>query len=256
MQPLSVLSAPPPPPPGTATVDPPVPGGIPRLSLSTGAQAPAPAPAKPGLNLKVASEIPAIKVGGKPPVKGGKPGSVLRRRSALPPVAKAGIAIVVVLIVVGAVFSYRIFFPAPSQDLRTKIAPIVTPLPKKEQPVAVTVDKPKVEAVAKPVETPTPTPAAVEVVMAPTTLTSDVKVNSTRIDAAHEASAAFRTFVASCSVGGVFQGTPSRALINGTIVREGQIVESALSITFYRIDSVQKVIYFKDSSGAVVSKNY
>jgi hypothetical protein len=92
--------------------------------------------------------------------------------------------------------------------------------------------------------------------MAPTTITTDVKVNSTRIDAAPAASAAFRTFVAGAGIGGVFQGTPSRALINGSIVREGQTVESSLNIVFDHIDVDHKVIYFKDSTGAVVSKNY
>jgi hypothetical protein len=92
--------------------------------------------------------------------------------------------------------------------------------------------------------------------MVQSNLTSDVKVNSTRIEAAPAASAAFRTYVASANIGGVFQGTPSRALINGTIWREGQMVESVLQITFDRIDSVNKVIYFKDSTGAEVSKSY
>jgi hypothetical protein len=33
-------------------------------------------------------------------------------------------------------------------------------------------------------------------------------------------------------------------------------VESSLNITFDHIDVDHKVIYFKDSTGAVVSKNY
>jgi hypothetical protein len=92
--------------------------------------------------------------------------------------------------------------------------------------------------------------------MAQSQLTSDVKVNSTRIEAAPAASAEFRTFVASASIGGVFQGTPSRALINGVIVREGQVVSGALGIAFERIDADKKVIFFKDSTGAEVSKEY
>jgi hypothetical protein len=113
----------------------------------------------------------------------------------------------------------------------------------------------KADAAAQGQDVPTPTPATVSV-MEQSSLTSDVKVNNTHVDAAPEASAAFRTFVAGASIGGVFQGTPSRALINGTIVREGQVIESSLGIAFDRIDSVNKVIYFKDSTGAVVSKNY
>lgn len=175
---------------------------------------------------------------------------------------------VVVAIAIGGVFSYRIFFPG--QDVKIKLPPVAKPVIKKdvvempkeskpvESPEAIAARKAaeqaKLEA-EKAAAEPTPTPASVTV-MAPTTLSSDVKVNSTRIEAAPAASAAFRTFVASANIGGVFQGAHSRALINGSIVREGQVVEGALQITFDRIDSVNKVIYFKDSTGAEVSKSY
>jgi hypothetical protein len=95
-----------------------------------------------------------------------------------------------------------------------------------------------------------------ESVMANTDLSSDVKVNSTHLNAAVAASPAFRAFVANASIGGVFQGTPSRALINGQIVREGQMVDDTLGVIFERIDAAKKAIFFKDSSGAEVSKNY
>ena len=269
MPPVSVLSAPPPP---GAAAEPPVPGGIPRLSLATPQEKPA-ASAKPGLNIKVAAEVAAKagpKVGGKPVVKPGKPGGVLRKRATLSPVAKAGVAIVVVAIAIGGVFSYRIFFPG--KDVQIKLPPVAKPLLKKDDladkaasdaarlaeagralAARKAAEQARLDALAA--QAPTPTPASVTV-MAPTTLTTDVKVNSTRIEAAPAASAAFRTFVASANIGGVFQGAHSRALINGSIVREGQTVEGGLQITFDRIDSVNKVIYFKDSTGAEVSKSY
>jgi len=272
---MSVLSAPPPPAPGGAPEPPPAPGGVPRLSLSTPHdKAPAPPPAKGGLNLKVAAEA-AIKGGGKPPVvKPGKLGSVLRKRAALGPVAKAGVAIVVVAFVVAGIFFYRIFFPAPTKDVPVKLQIVVRPTPSKEDAAALAAkaaadaaklaqdaaakrkaDQAKAEAEAEAQNEPTPTPAT-ESIMAMSNLTNDVKVNNTHLDAAPAANPAFRAFVAGASIGGVFQGKPARALINGTIVREGQVVEGALEITFDRIDSVQKIIYFKDSSGAEVSKSY
>lgn len=255
-----------------------MPGGIPKLSLSTpGAHPPSGKPpgAKPGLNIKVAADVP-LKVGGKPVAKPG----VLRKRATLSPVAKVGVAVVVVAFAIGGIFSYRIFFPSPSKDVKFSAAPVVK-TPKKDvkdvpselpnkvaaEPAKLIdsgqkaivarkeVEQAKVDAAANLQEAPTPTPAT-EAVMAQTTITSEVKVNSTRIDAAPAASAAFRTFVAGASIGGVFQGTPSKALINGTIAREGQVVESVLGITFDRIDSERKVIYFKDTTGAIVSKNY
>ena len=240
-----------------------------------------PPPAKGGLNLKVSSE--ASPTGGKPPVvkpgkpgKPGKLGSVLRKRAALSPVMKAGVAVVVIAFVVAGIFFYRIFFPAPSKDLPVKLQIVVRPQPPKVDAATLAAkaaaletakkaqeaiaakrlaDQAKADAAAASESPPTPTPATVSV-MAEASLTKDVKVNNTHLDAAPAASAAFRAFVAGASIGGVFQGHPSRALINGTIAREGDIVESSLGISFDRIDSVQKTIYFKDGSGAQVSKSY
>jgi hypothetical protein len=246
------------------------------MSLPTSGTAPPPPP-KPGLNLKVAGDAPAKGgKGGKPPVakpgKAPKPGSVLRKRSALGPVAKVGIAVFVVAIAVAGIFFYRIFFPAPSKPVEVKIPVVAKPVPDPKAAAAAAAkaaadsakaaeaaaakkaaDQAKADAAAA--GTPTPT-ATTESVMAESSIDSDVKVTSTHLDAAPAASAAFRTFVAGAVIGGVFQGTPSRALINGSIVREGQVVENSLGISFERIDSVNKVIYFKDSTGAEVSKNY
>jgi hypothetical protein len=276
---MSVLSAPPPPPPGSIA-EPPAPGAVPRLSLSKPHEKPAAAPApKPGLNIKVAAET-GLKVGGRPPVVPGKKGSVLRKRAALSPVMKAGIAVVVVAIAIGGVFSYRIFFPSPSRVVQIK-PPVAKPVVKKDIADAASdllakaaaepgklIDKgqnaisqhrsdeqAKLDAALNAQEAPTPTPSTISV-MAQSQLSTDVKVNSTHIEAAPAASAEFRMFVANASIGGVFQGTPSRALINGVIVREGQTVSSALGIAFERIDADKKVIYFKDSTGAEVSKEY
>jgi hypothetical protein len=280
MPPVSILSAPPPPPPGGAPEPPAAPGAVPRLSMSVHSTSPPPPPMKAGLNIKVAGDAGA-KGGKPPPVKAGKPpkpGAVLEKRSALGPVAKAGIAVVVVAIAVAGIFFYRIFFPPPAKDIQVKPAVVAKPVVKDVKDPAVVAaaaakavadaaklaeanavkhaaEPAKVDAAVEGQDVPTPTPAT-EDVMAQSSITSDVKVNNTRLEAAPAASPAFRAFVAAASIGGVFQGTPSRALINGTIVREGQVVEGSLGVAFDRIDSVNKVIYFKDSTGATVSKNY
>jgi hypothetical protein len=209
----------------------------------------------------------------KPP-KPGKLGAVLRKRATLSPIAKAGVAIVVIAFVVAGIFFYRIFVPAPTKEEPVKLQIVVRPKPPQDDAAAAAAkaaadaaklvqdaaakrkaDQAKADAEAAAQAALTPTPAT-ESVMAMSSLTSDVKVNNTHLDAAPAASAAFRTFVAGASIGGVFQGKPARALINGTIAREGQMVESALGITFDRIDSIQKIIYFKDTTGAEVSKSY
>jgi hypothetical protein len=251
------------------------------LSLGKGLEKPSPAP-KAGLHIKVASDAP-IKVGGKPVVKPGK-GSILRKRAALGPVAKAGVAIVVVAIAIGGVFSYRIFFPSPSRVVAIKLPPVAKSVAKTDVGATAAsllkkvtaepgklIDKgqnvltshreeeqAKIDAAiaGQDAPTPTPTPVVSVSVMAVSQLATDVKVNSTHLDAAPAASADFRTFVASASIGGVFQGTPSRALVNGVIVREGQVVSNTLGIAFDRIDSEKKIIYFKDATGAEVSKSY
>jgi hypothetical protein len=280
---MSVLSAPPPPAPGGAPEPPAAPGAVPRLSMPPPPGAPPP-PVKGGLNLKVSSD--GAPKGGKPPVvkpgvpgkpgKAGKLGAVLRKRAALSPVMKAGVAVVVIAFVVAGIFFYRIFFPAPTKDVPVKLQIVVRPPPPKDDPAALAAKAAAADAARKAQDALTaakriadqakadaaagessPVPAVTsESIMADAAITKDVKVNNTHLDAAPAATAAFRAFVAGAGIGGVFQGHPSRALINGTIVREGDIVESSLGITFDRIDSIQKIIYFKDASGAQVSKSY
>jgi len=276
MQSAPMGMPPPPPAPGSAADAPSPPGSVPRLSLATGQDKPAPPPAPKGLQIRVAESQP--KVGGKPvvkpgvPGKPGKPAAVLRKRPALSIVAKVGIAVLVLAVTIGGFFFYRIFFPPPSRVVKIDVPPIPKPVVK---PAADLLAKVAAEPI-KPVDdaeiarlaaekarlaaigtatTPAPTDGG-QAVMAESNITKDVKVDNTPIVAALAASPEFRTFVANASIGGVFQGTPSKAIINGRIVRESQVVDSPLGITFDHIDVVKKMIYFKDATGAEVSKSY
>jgi hypothetical protein len=280
MPPMSILAAPLPPPHGAVAEPPPPPGAVPRLSLGTDKGKP---PIAMGPLRRAASFLPTV--GGKPPVvKPGKTAAVLRKRSALSPMAKAGLTVVAIAICVGGFYSYRIFFPAETPEVRIKRLAIAKPVlpaeikkPVVQAPTKAPTptdkgattdqhdkDQAKLDALASGQDAPTPTPplppppdnTIVESVLGDSSVSKDVKVGSTPIDAGRAASPAFRTFVAGAVIGGVYQGTPSRALINGTIVREGQTVDSSLGIAFERIDSARKVIYFKDYTGAEVSKNY
>jgi len=76
------------------------------------------------------------------------------------------------------------------------------------------------------------------------------------IATAEAASPAFRSFAANARVGGVFQGNPPRAFINGRTVRAGDTVDSGLGIVFDGIDAEKKILIFKDRSGAVVVRKY
>jgi hypothetical protein len=277
----SIGSAPPPPPPP----------GLPKLSLG-GAPAPVERPAeKPalpkGLHIRVAENL--TKAGAKPAVKPGEPGKpapVLRKRPALGVLAKAGIAVAAVAIAVSGIFAYKIFRPPPPPPPEPiKIQVVAKPTPDVDVKKAATdllakvvaapgklVDsgqnalaqhrqdeQDKVDAAANGDDvTPTPPPdvMATQSEMAPASINKDVKANITRIDSTSAASADFRAFVANANIGGVFQGVHSRALINGQIIREGEIVDDSLGITFDHINADKKVIYFKDGTGAEVSKNY
>lgn len=79
---------------------------------------------------------------------------------------------------------------------------------------------------------------------------------STKIEAAPEASPAFRSFIASVRVSGVFQGTPARAVINGKLTQQGDTVDSLLGITFEGVDTERRMLVFKDKSGATASRKY
>ena len=89
--------------------------------------------------------------------------------------------------------------------------------------------------------------------MATTELAPGVSTTS-QLDAAPEANAAFRTFVATLKVGGVKGGESPRALLNGRLVHGGEVIESNLGITFDSVKDNQLV--FKDKSGATVTRRY
>jgi len=79
---------------------------------------------------------------------------------------------------------------------------------------------------------------------------------NTAVNVTGEASAEFRSWVANAKISGMFQGTPPRALINGHMVRGGQVADDALEITFERIDAESKMMVFRDKNGATVSRKF
>ena len=66
----------------------------------------------------------------------------------------------------------------------------------------------------------------------------------------------FVRYAESIRVSGVYQGSPARALIDGRLVREGEVVEPALGIKFSDIDAEAKQIILEDGSGAQVKVKY
>ena len=76
------------------------------------------------------------------------------------------------------------------------------------------------------------------------------------VGAGAEASPAFRSYVANAKVSGVFQGSPPRIMLNGRLVRGGEVIDGGLNITFDSIDADKKLLLFKDKSGATVTRRY
>lgn len=71
-----------------------------------------------------------------------------------------------------------------------------------------------------------------------------------------EPSPAFRAYVVNLKVSGVFQGESARAMFNGKLYRLGEVVDSKLGIVFARIDPETKHLIFEDSKGAVMMRRY
>jgi len=87
-------------------------------------------------------------------------------------------------------------------------------------------------------------------------LAPGVTATTESIKAVPNASPAFRTFVASAKISGVFQGASPRAFINGRMVRAGEMVDEMMEINFDSVDPATRSIVFKDSTGATVSRRY
>jgi hypothetical protein len=152
----------------------------------------------------------------------------------------------------GAYLKFSEPLPPPNLPTRANLLPArepvaVTPPPAKPVPAPSKVE------VAKPVETG---PATRVDSTATVELTPGVMATTESVKAVPNASSAFRTFVASARISGVYQGTPQRAFINGRLVRAGEMVDSSLEIYFEGVDLDNRSIIFKDSIGATVSRRY
>jgi hypothetical protein len=77
---------------------------------------------------------------------------------------------------------------------------------------------------------------------------------TTATDAEPTASSVFRTYVANLHVTGAAGGSAQRALINGRLIRKGEMVDSNLGVTFEGVQGSELV--FKDRSGAIVKRRY
>ncbi len=66
----------------------------------------------------------------------------------------------------------------------------------------------------------------------------------------------FLYWVVNLNISGVFQSNPHRVLLNNRTITEGQEVNAALGIVFDHLDLDQKLIVFRDKTGALVTRSY
>jgi hypothetical protein len=132
---------------------------------------------------------------------------------------------------------------APRPVVAPPVEPKKIPIPEK---APVTVEPQRIEP-----STTERTETTATVQLAP-----GVMATTESIKAVPNASAAFRTFVASAKISGVYQGTPARAFINGRMVRAGEVVDEMMEIQFDSVDQATRSIVFKDPTGATVSRRY
>jgi len=66
----------------------------------------------------------------------------------------------------------------------------------------------------------------------------------------------FIYWIVGLNISGVFQNNPHRILLNGRLVYEGQEVNQSLGIVFDHLADDQKLIVFRDKTGALVTRSY
>ncbi len=74
--------------------------------------------------------------------------------------------------------------------------------------------------------------------------------------AAPAPNARFVRYAEALVVSGVFQGEPARALVDGRIIRSGDVIEPMLAVTFVGVDAPAKQLILEDKTGAQVRVKY
>jgi hypothetical protein len=87
-------------------------------------------------------------------------------------------------------------------------------------------------------------------------LAGDIVIEQASPAGAPRASRAFFFAIVSLNVSGITQSKPARLLINNRLTYEGDQVNRPLGITFIQLDSANKLLVFKDATGATVTRSY
>ena len=87
-------------------------------------------------------------------------------------------------------------------------------------------------------------------------LPGDIVIAQASPTGAPRASAAFFFWVVKLNVSGITQTKPARLLLNSRLTYEGDEVNRSLGIVFAQLDPANKLLIFKDATGATVTRSY
>ena len=87
-------------------------------------------------------------------------------------------------------------------------------------------------------------------------LAGDITIAHASPAGSPRASAAFFYWVVKLNVGGVTMGKPARVLISNRLTYEGDEVNRTLGIVFVELDPANKLLIFRDQTGATVTRSY
>ncbi len=88
------------------------------------------------------------------------------------------------------------------------------------------------------------------------TLPGGIIIAQASPDGAPRAGAGFFFWVVKLNVSGITQSKPARLLLNNRLTYEGDEVNRSLGIIFAQLDPANKLLVFKDATGATVTRSY
>ena len=201
------------------------------------------------LSQMAAAEAPPANPLPPPPIN---PVKALRQRARRDVLLFAAVFLAVAAIGVGAYFYLTSSPAAPAAaEPPQAAAPAVASNPAPPAPAVVAAPA-AVAPPPKPAEPPPAPPASVPVETAPSPSLAPAAVPAQ----APAPSPRFLRYTEGLRVSGVYQGEPARALVDGRVVREGDVIEPALGVVFHDVDARTKHLILRDASGAEVLVKY
>jgi hypothetical protein len=101
----------------------------------------------------------------------------------------------------------------------------------------------------KPVPPPPPAPAQLK-------LPGDILITSASPAGTPAPTAPFFYWIVNLNINGVTQSTPPRLMLNNRLIYVGDEVNRTLGIVFAELDTANKLIVFRDQTGAIVTRSY